>query len=204
MKTVILCGGMGTRLREETEYRPKPMVEIGERPILWHIMKFYAHYGCSDFVLCLGYRADLIKSYFLNYQTHTTDFTIRLGSPPELSFHGNHLESDWRITFADTGVEVNTGARVKRIQPYVSDDTFMLTYGDGLADIDIRRLLEFHRSHGRIATVTGVRPPSRFGELKMRDDQVIQFSDWGKFRRAPRRQSARTSRSFGFRSERVR
>jgi len=177
MKTVILCGGMGTRLREETEFRPKSMVEIGGRPILWHIMKGYASHGLNDFILCLGYRADVIKSYFFNYHLLNQDFTIRLGSPDRVSFHGNHLEHDWNITLADTGIDALTGARVKRIQPYITEDTFMLTYGDGVADVDIRKLLDFHRAHGKIGTVTGVRPPSRFGELQLESDQVVQFSE---------------------------
>lgn len=177
MKTVILCGGMGTRLREETEFRPKSMVEIGGRPILWHIMKGYASHGFYDFILCLGYRADVIKSYFFNYHLLNQDFTIRLGSPDRVSFHGNHLEHDWNITLADTGIAALTGARVKRIQPYITGDNFMLTYGDGVADVDIRKLLDFHRAHGKIGTVTGVRPPSRFGELQLESDQVVQFSE---------------------------
>ncbi len=177
MKTVILCGGMGTRLREETEFRPKSMVEVGGRPLLWHIMKLYASHGFTDFILCLGYRSDAIKQYFFNYQFINQDFTIRLGSPERIAFHGNHLEHDWNITLADTGIDALTGARVKKIQRYITEETFMLTYGDGVADVNIKKLLEFHRSHGKIGTVTGVRPPSRFGELQLQADQVIQFSE---------------------------
>lgn len=177
MKTVILCGGMGTRLREEAEYRPKPMVEIGGRPILWHIMKLYAHHGLSDFVLCLGYREEMIKQYFLNYKPLTQDFTVQLGAPDAVTFHGNHEQDNWRVTLADTGIDAGTGARIARIKRYLAEEAFMVTYGDGVADVDVRRLLEFHRAHGRIATVTGVRPPSRFGELQMQESRVVQFSE---------------------------
>ncbi|MFB3923203.1 MAG: glucose-1-phosphate cytidylyltransferase [Terriglobia bacterium] len=177
MPVVVLCGGMGTRLREETEYRPKPMVEIGGRPILWHIMKIYGHYGFKRFILCLGYKGHVIKQYFLNYKAFSCDITIRLGREDGLILHGNGPTEDWMITLADTGENTLTGARVKRIEPYVESDTFMLTYGDGVADIDVRRLVQFHRSHGRIGTVTGVRPYSRFGELVIQDGQVRQFSE---------------------------
>jgi glucose-1-phosphate cytidylyltransferase len=168
---------MGTRLREETEYRPKPMVEIGGRPILWHIMKGYAHHGFKHFILCLGYKGDSIKQYFLNYQTLNSDFTIRLGEDQRPDLHRSGPAEDWTVTLVDTGQTTLTGARVKRIEPYVKSDTFMLTYGDGVADVDIRRLYEFHHSHGRIGTVTGVRPYSRFGELVVGDGQVQRFSE---------------------------
>jgi glucose-1-phosphate cytidylyltransferase len=174
---VVLCGGMGTRLREETDYRPKPMVEIGGRPILWHIMKIYAHHGYKRFVLCLGYKGQTIKQYFLNYQTLNCDFTIRLGTDEQPVLHQGSPADDWTITLVDTGETTLTGARIKKVEPFVNSDTFMLTYGDGVADIDVRRLVEFHRSHGRIGTVTGVRPYSRFGELVVRDGQVRQFSE---------------------------
>ena len=176
MKTVILCGGLGTRLRQETEFRPKPTIEIGGRPILWHIMKLYAHFGHSDFVLALGYKGDLIRSYFLNYEAMTQDTTIRLGGEPRLTLHGATREP-WTITLADTGAPAMTGARVKQLQRYLSDDTFMATYGDGIADIDLAALLAFHQRHGRIATVTGVRPPSRFGELVTDGSQVVGFTE---------------------------
>jgi len=165
MNVVILCGGQGTRLREETEYRPKPMVEIGQRPILWHIMKCYAHYGFRKFVLCLGYRGRMIKEYFLHYEAMTNDFTVQLGNLHSMNFHGAHSEQDFQVTLADTGLPSMTGGRIKRIERYIDDDTFMVTYGDGLSDVDISKLLAFHRSHGRIATVTAVRPTSRFGVL---------------------------------------
>lgn len=174
---VILCGGLGTRLREETEYRPKPMVEIGGRPILWHIMRTYAHYGFKDFVLCLGYKGMTIKEYFLNYQPLVSDFTIRLGEAPSVEYlNGGLEEADWSVTLVDTGLEAMTGARVKRVAKYIKSDRFMLTYGDGLANIDLRKLLQFHREHGRLVTVTGVRPPSRFGEMNV-DGGIVRHFD---------------------------
>jgi glucose-1-phosphate cytidylyltransferase len=176
VKVVILCGGLGTRLREETEFRPKPMVEVGGRPILWHIMKGYAHYGLSDFVLCLGYKGEQIKQYFLNYETMARDFTLRLGPTPQVTFHTPHAET-WTVTLVDTGAAALTGARVKRVEPHIREEEFLLTYGDGVADVDVQRLLAFHREHGRIGTVTGVRPPSRFGELLTDGASVVEFSE---------------------------
>lgn len=167
MKVVILCGGQGTRLREETEYRPKPLVEIGGRPILLHIMKSYAHHGFRDFVLCLGYRGNMIKEHFLNYEAMNNDFTVSLGSKPEIHHHGSHDEDGFRVTLADTGLDSMTGKRIKAVQPYVDGDTFMVTYGDGVSDVDLNALLAFHKQHGRLATVTTVRPISRFGVLKL-------------------------------------
>jgi glucose-1-phosphate cytidylyltransferase len=164
MKLVLLCGGQGTRMREETEFRPKPMVEIGNRPILWHIMKLYAAADVREFVLCLGYRGAMIKDYFLHYHAQNSDISLDLASG-EVQLHRRHLE-DWRVTLVDTGLDAMTGARVKRIARYIGDDDiFLCTYGDGLADIDIRELVAFHRAHGKLATVTGVTPPSRFGRL---------------------------------------
>jgi len=177
MKVVILCGGMGTRLKEETEYKPKPMVEIGDKPILWHIMKLYAHYGINDFVLSLGYKGEIIKEYFYNYEILSNDFTIKLGIKKNIEIHSNNAEKDWRITLADTGDKSLKGARLKRVQRYVDDDQFMMTYGDGIANVDIENLLEFHQNHGELATVTGINPSSRFGELKIKDDQVESFSE---------------------------
>jgi glucose-1-phosphate cytidylyltransferase len=178
IKVVVLCGGQGTRLREETEYRPKPMVDVGGRPILWHIMKTYAHYGFLDFVLCLGYRGSYIKEYFLNYEAMNNDFTICLGEKNRIEYHGAHTEQDYRVTLADTGQDSMTGARVKRIEPYIDSDVFMVTYGDGVADVDVAKLLEFHRSHGKLATVSTTRPMSRFGILNVGDDgQVSDFEE---------------------------
>ncbi len=174
---IILCGGMGTRLREETEYRPKPMVEVGGRPILWHIMKMYAAAGFTDFILCLGYKGTVIREYFLNYEAMYTDFTMELGKRDSIVYHDGHRESGWRVTLVDTGADAMTGARVRRASRYVKGDRFMLTYGDGVANVDVRALLDFHRAHGRVGTVTGVRPSSRFGELIAEQDRVIQFSE---------------------------
>lgn len=166
MKVIILCGGYGTRIRDVADDIPKPMISIGRFPILWHIMKYYAHFGHHDFVLCLGYKAHTIKDFFLNYEAHIKDFTIDLSKTDQLHFHTDHAESNWRVTLADTGLNAMTGARIKRIQKYIgNDENFMLTYGDGVSDVDIDQLLEFHTSHGKILTVTGVRPPGRFGEL---------------------------------------
>ena len=175
MKVVLLCGGLGTRLREETEFRPKPMVEIGGRPILWHIMKLYAQSDFRDFVLCLGYRGNMIKEYFLNYEAMNNDFTICLGRESQIRINDVHSEQGYQVTLADTGPSTMTGGRVKRIQKYIDDDTFMLTYGDGLADLNIARLLEFHKSHGKLGTVTAVTPRSRFGVLEMNKNRVMSF-----------------------------
>jgi glucose-1-phosphate cytidylyltransferase len=178
LKTVILCGGLGTRLREETEFRPKPMVEVGGRPILWHIMKTYAHHGFREFVLCLGYKGNVIKDYFLNYEAMNNDFSICLGQTSHIRYHGHHSEQGFSVTLADTGQESMTGGRIRRIQRYIQDDTFLLTYGDGLSDVDIRSLVEFHKSHGKIATVTAVRPVSRFGMIELGSrDAVSRFAE---------------------------
>ena len=174
MKAVLLAGGLGTRLREETEYRPKPMVEVGGRPIIWHIMKGFAHHGISDFVVCTGYRSEVIKDFFLNYEGRTHDFTVRLGQPAEVTYHSAHDESGWQVTVADTGQTTMTGGRVKRIQDHIGDERFMVTYGDGLADVDIPALLDFHESHGRLATVTTIRPLSRFGVMDMTEEGAVE------------------------------
>jgi len=177
MKVVILCGGLGTRLREETEFRPKPMVEIGGKPILWHTMKIYTHYGYKDFILCLGYKGEIIKEYFYNYELINNDFTIELGDDRDIEIHSDHGEKGWRITLADTGDKALKGARLKRVEKYIDGDQFMMTYGDGVANIDIHSLLAFHHTHGKLATVTGINPTSRFGELKIKGGQVESFSE---------------------------
>jgi glucose-1-phosphate cytidylyltransferase len=178
MKVVILCGGQGTRLREETEYRPKPLVDIGGRPILWHIMKLFAHHGLRDFVLALGYRGNMIKEYFLNYQALNNDFTMCLGRNQQIAYHGAHAEDDFRVTLADTGLDTMTGGRVRRVRTYVDKDTFLLTYGDGVANVDLRELMAFHRKHGKLATVTTVAPVSRYGVLEVGPEgEVSSFSE---------------------------
>ncbi|HZZ83562.1 MAG TPA: glucose-1-phosphate cytidylyltransferase [Anaeromyxobacteraceae bacterium] len=176
MKTVILCGGQGTRIRDASEVLPKPMLPIGGKPIVWHIMKSYAAHGVSDFVLCLGYKGWLIKEFFLHYRSMTSDLTVRLGEGA-CEFHGRHSE-DWNVTLAETGEDAMTGGRVAAVRRYVEgDEPFLLTYGDGVSDVDVRRLVEFHRSHGRIATVTAVRPPGRFGEMRLDGTRVLEFNE---------------------------
>ena len=178
MKAVILAGGLGTRISEESHVKPKPMIEIGGRPILWHIMKTYAHFGFREIVLCLGYRGSMIKEYFLNYEAMNNDFTICLGQKFHVHYNGHHQEQQFQVTLADTGQETNTGGRVKRVQKYLDGGPFFLTYGDGVADIDIPRLLEFHKSHGRLATVTTVPPISRFGIMDINpDSKVLNFTE---------------------------
>lgn len=178
MKVVILCGGLGTRLREETEFRPKPLMDIGGRPILWHIMKAYAHHGFREFVLCLGYRGNMIKEYFLNYEAMNNDFTISLGRQHTIKYHDAHKEQDFSVTMADTGLETMTGGRVRQVGKYIDDDTFMVTYGDGVSNVDIGALLDFHRAHKRLATITTVRPLSRFGVLEIDErNRVVSFAE---------------------------
>jgi glucose-1-phosphate cytidylyltransferase len=174
MKVIILAGGQGTRLREETEYRPKPLVDIGGRPILWHIMKHYAYYDFKEFVICLGYRGHMIKDYFLNYEAMNNDFTICLGARNNTTYHGNHQEKDYLVTLAETGLETMTGARVKLAEKYIDEEIFMVTYGDGVCDVDLQALLQFHTAHGRLATVTTVRPVSRFGILDIKSDGYVE------------------------------
>jgi glucose-1-phosphate cytidylyltransferase len=171
MKVVILAGGLGTRLSEETASRPKPMVEIGERPILWHIMKSYSHYGFSDFIVCLGYKGYVIKEYFSNYFLHMSDVTLDLRDN-SMTVHQNAAEP-WRVTLVDTGAETQTGGRIRRVREYIGDETFMLAYGDGVADVDIAALVGFHRAHGRLATITAVQPLGRFGSLEIEADEVV-------------------------------
>jgi glucose-1-phosphate cytidylyltransferase len=186
VKAVLLAGGLGTRMREETEFRPKPMVEVGGKPVLWHIMKIFSAHGVDDFVVCTGYKGEIIKEYFLEYEARNNDFTITLGRSTDIVFHDQHLESDWRVTVSDTGPATQTGARVARIRRYVEDDErFMVTYGDGLADVDISKLLAFHQDHGKAATITTVRPLSRFGLVDLDSDRTVkrfrekpQVDDW--------------------------
>lgn len=175
MKTVILCGGMGTRLSEETSIRPKPMVSIGSQPILWHILKIYEHYGFKDFDLALGYKGNLIKEYFLNYHVLNSDFSVDL-STGSIAYL-NKCRMNWNISLVDTGEQTLTGGRLLRLRDRLSKDTFMLTYGDGVANVDLRRLLEFHRSHGKLATVTAVRPTARFGGMIIDSDKVTLFKE---------------------------
>ena len=176
MKVVILAGGLGTRLTEETDIKPKPMVEIGEKPILWHIMKIYSTYGFNDFIVCLGYKGYVIKEYFINYFNHMSDFMVDL-SNGKIERHNSKAEP-WKITLVDTGLNTMTGGRIKRIKKYVQDETFMLTYGDGVGNIDLAELLSFHRQHGELATITAVQPPGRFGALNLAaQDRVVSFSE---------------------------
>lgn len=176
MKAVILAGGLGTRLAEETTVRPKPMVEIGGRPIIWHIMKMYSHHGINDFIVCLGYKGYLIKEYFANYALHMSDVTIDMRNRTT-EVHRN-LAEDWRICLIDTGDETMTGGRLKQAMSYLGEDeTFCLTYGDGVGEIDIRAGIDFHHSHGRLATLTAVRPLSRFGQLGLDGNRVVTFAE---------------------------
>ncbi len=177
MKVVILCGGLGTRLREETEYRPKPMVPVGGRPILWHIMKLYARHGHKEFILCLGYKGEVIKDYFRNYLWNTSDVTLKLGRNPQIRYHSNHEEEDWTVTLLETGLETQTGGRLRRALPFIEDDTFLFTYGDGLSDSDINASIAFHREHGAVATMTAVKPSGRFGELAMDGRTITAFRE---------------------------
>ena len=179
MKVVILCGGKGTRLREETEYRPKPMVPIGGRPILWHIMKTYAAQGFDEFILCLGYKGDMIKDYFRNYQWMSGDVTLRLGPDSEARFHDKNEEEHWSVTLADTGEETMTAGRIERIRRHLGDDEeFFITYGDGVGSIDIQASLDFHRAHGKHLSLAAVHPPGRFGEFTPAEDgSVLSFNE---------------------------
>jgi glucose-1-phosphate cytidylyltransferase len=177
MDVVILCGGKGTRLSEETVLKPKPMVEIGGKPILWHIMKYYSSFGYNRFILALGYKADYIKEYFYNYKITNSDFTLNLHPDTPPIFHSSATESNWEITFIDTGLETLKGARIKRIEKHLKSDNFHMTYGDGLSNVDLHKLVEFHETHGKAATVTAVRPPSRFGEMIINGDDVDVFDE---------------------------
>jgi glucose-1-phosphate cytidylyltransferase len=176
MKAVILAGGLGTRISEETSVRPKPMVEIGGKPILWHILKIYSHFGINDFVICLGYKGYIIKEFFANYFLHTADVTFHM-EENRMEVHDSMTEP-WRVTLVDTGDTTQTGGRLKRVSKYlVGEDTFCLTYGDGLADIDVAKSIEFHRLHGKLATITAVQPSGRWGSLLIDGDQVTAFRE---------------------------
>lgn len=173
MKVIILAGGLGTRLQEETTIKPKPMVEIGEKPILWHIMKIYSHYGCNEFGVALGYKGEWIKKYFLNYYHLDHDFSVDIKTGQIDLF--DKKKEDWKVHLIDTGVETQTGGRIKRLSAFINNKTFMMTYGDGVGNVDVSALLKFHKSHGKLATVTAVRPPARFGGLDIHDGQVEAF-----------------------------
>ncbi|MCM3677503.1 MULTISPECIES: glucose-1-phosphate cytidylyltransferase [Peribacillus] len=175
MKAVILAGGLGTRISEETHLKPKPMVEIGGKPILWHIMKIYSHHGINDFIICLGYKGYVIKEYFANYFLHMSDVTFDM-SKNEMIIHQNSAEP-WKVTLVDTGEETMTGGRLKRVTQYIGEGTFCFTYGDGVSNVNIRELLQFHKKHGKLATVTTVHPPGRFGELSISNNQVVEFKE---------------------------
>ncbi len=175
MKVGILAGGVGTRLVEETEVKPKPMVEIGGRPILWHILRHYAHFGFNDFVIALGYKGEVIKKYMVDYSSLNSNLTVKLKTG-SVDIHGGY-RPDWTVELVDTGISTLTGGRIKRLAPYLGKETFMMTWGDGVSDVNLNDLLKFHRSHGKLATLTAVRPPARFGHLVFKGDQVAQFSE---------------------------
>lgn len=178
MKVVILCGGQGTRLRDITELMPKPMSPVGDRPILWHIMKIYSHYGIKEFILCLGYKGWKIKEFFLNFQAMTGDFTVTLGDHKTVNFHQSAEEAEWKVTLAETGDDTMTGARLWKVRKYLEqEDHFCLTYGDGVADVNVSNLIEFHKKRNAIGTITGVRPMSRYGRLSIKDDLAVDFDE---------------------------
>ena len=176
LKTVILCGGVGYRLKEETEFKPKPMVEVGGKPILWHIMKSYSHYGFNDFLILLGYKGHMIKEYFLNFFYHNNSFEIDLkNNKPSVINHGENNLENWKVTLLDTGLDTQTGGRLKRAEKFIGKETFMVTYGDGLTDLNIKTLYDFHKKQGKLATLSAVIPPARFGALEIEGDQVKRF-----------------------------
>ncbi len=177
VKVVILCGGMGTRLREQTEFMPKPLVKIGDMPILWHIMKTYSYYGYNNFVLCLGYKGEMIKEFFINFEWMANDITLNLKSGREFVAHHEHLPEEWNITFANTGLETLTGFRIKKIQKYIKEDFFLATYGDGVADANISGSVDFHLKKNKIATLTAIHPISRFGVIESDGDMVKGFHE---------------------------
>lgn len=177
MKTIILAGGVGSRLSEETEIRPKPMIEIGHRPILWHILKIYAHYGYNDFLVALGYKGEYIKRYLAEYASLSTNLTVDLGKGTVEAHQQDGEVEDWRVALIDTGRHTETGGRLLKLVPYLDGTTFMMTFGDGVSDIDVNALVAFHRAHGKLATLTAVRPPARFGHVELDGDQVAEFSE---------------------------
>jgi len=192
MRVVILCGGFGTRIRDVSDEVPKPMIPVGRLPILWHLMKYYASFGHTDFILCLGYKGQVIKDFFLNYEANTRDFTITLGGESQIEFHTRHSEPNWKITLAETGLDSLTGTRIKKIEKYLAGESnFMLTYGDGLSTVDLAALEKFHVQKDRVLTVTGVRPPSRFGELVAGNDGLIS-----EFNEKPQAADGRISGGF--------
>lgn len=175
MKVVILAGGLGTRLSEETEHKPKPMVEIGGKPILWHIMKLYSFYGLNDFIICLGYKGYMIKEYFANYFLHMSDVTFDMAKN-KMEVHQNSAEP-WKVTLVETGDDTMTGGRLKRVSRYLEDEDFCFTYGDGLSNVDVKSLISFHKAHKKLATVTAVQPPGRYGALRLSKDRVVSFDE---------------------------
>ena len=172
MQTIILAGGLGTRISEESHLRPKPMIEIGGQPILWHIMKIYSHYGYNDFIICLGYKGHMIKEYFADYYLHTSDITFDFRHNNEMIIHNNVAEP-WKVTLVDTGLHTQTGGRLARVKDYIAGEPFMLTYGDGVSDVNIEQLVQFHKSHGKLATMTAIQPGGRFGVLDIAEDNTI-------------------------------
>ena len=179
MKVVILAGGFGTRISEESQLIPKPMIEIGGKPILWHIMKEYSHFGYNEFIICAGYKQHVIKSYFADYALHNSDVTFDFQGSNRIRVHNNFSEP-WKVTVVDTGYDSLTGKRIKLIQPYIDDENFFLTYGDGVSDVNIKELLKFHEAHGKICTITAVKPDSRFGYIDFDGDQVLAFREKSK------------------------
>ncbi|WP_293008619.1 MULTISPECIES: glucose-1-phosphate cytidylyltransferase [unclassified Oscillibacter] len=176
MKVVLLAGGFGTRISEESHLKPKPMIEIGDQPILWHIMKHYSSYGYNEFVICAGYKQHLIKQYFADYYLHRSDITFDFSNGGEMTIH-NNISEPWKVTVVDTGLNTMTGGRVKRIQPYIGNEPFMLTYGDGVCDVDIGKLVKFHKSHGKLVTMTAIQPEGRFGVLDLEGDTIKAFRE---------------------------
>lgn len=177
MKVILLAGGFGTRISEESHLKPKPMIEIGEQPILWHVMKSYSHYGFNDFIICAGYKQHVIKEYFADYYLHRSDVTFDFSNQNQVTVHSNEAEP-WKVTVVDTGLNTMTGGRIKRIRHYVGDEPFMMTYGDGVCDIDLKELLRFHKAHGKLATMTAVQPGGRFGTLEIEDDaRISRFAE---------------------------